>query len=173
MLANSNETTSKDAVFGDFTIYDYAEIDSPLEMVKFFLDFWRAKGGEDKTITRADISPMELKQYISQVVLMDVVREGNGWKLIVRLIGGHVSGFYGEITGKDVREMDNTKAIERIYSVCSRMLETEKPIYTVAPALSPDRSYMEALALYLPLFDDEGKINKIMVAVHVSAPTRP
>lgn len=172
VLGRSDQTTSRDAIFGEFEVVDYDDIPGRLAMTDFFLDFWRSKGGETRAASRADISPNELKKYLEHVVLLDVVREENSWKLIVRLIGGHVSGFYGEITGKDVRDMENNKAIERIYHACGKVIENGLPKMTVSPALSPDRKYLEAIALYLPLFDKNGEVNKIMVAVHVSTPSQ-
>lgn len=172
MLGNTNQTTSRDTIFGDFEVIDYGEIGNRYDMSDFFLDLWRRKGGEEKKISRADVSPVEMKKYLEHVVLMDVVHETGGWRLVVRLIGGHVANFYGEITGKDIREMENSKAIERIYYVSGQVMEHGLPLMTVSPAFSPDRLYMEAIAIYLPLFDGDGKVNKIMVAVHVSAPRR-
>lgn len=173
MLRNGNQTTAKDAIFGDFSVVDYPDIDTHIAMVTFFLDLWRKKGGEAKTISRADIRPAEMKKYLEHIVLLDVIRRDTSWSLLVRLIGGHVADFYGEITGKDVRDMINTKAIERIYHVCGRILERAEPILTVSPAFSPDHTYMEAIALYMPLFDKNAAIDKIMVAVHVSTPGQP
>ncbi len=173
VLRPENQTTSRDAIFGDFKVFRYDDIRGRLPMADFFLDIWQQKGGEDRTITRADLSPMEMKKYLEHVVLLDVTREGaQDFGLLVRLIGGHVAGFYGEITGKDVREMENNKAIERIYCGCGEVLKSSEPTMTIAPAFSPDRHYLEASALYLPLFDEYGMVNKIMVAVHVSAPQK-
>lgn len=173
MLRPENQTTSRDAVFGDFEVIDYDDIRGRLPMADFFLDIWQKKGGESRTITRGDLSPVEMKKYLEHVVLLDVTLSDTGnLGLLVRLIGGHVSGFYGEITGKDVRDMENEKAIERIYHGCGVVFQSGKPVMTNASAFSPDRHYLEASALYLPLFDKDGMVNKIMVAVHVSAPQK-
>lgn len=172
MLGKGDEFLPRDAIFGDFEVVDYQDADNRSHMTDFFLDLWRSKGGEQKTISRADISPMEMKQYLEHVVLMDVVRDQDTWRLQVRLIGGHVATFYGEITGKDIREMENSKAVERIYFISGRVIERQEPAMTVSPAFSPDKLYMEAVALYVPLFNKDGEVNKIMVAVHVSSPGR-
>lgn len=173
MLGRGDKLLPDDTVFGDFEVVNYAETGGRAEMTDFFLNLWRQKGGETKTITRANISPIEMKKYLEHVVLMDVKRVQGNWSLIVRLIGGHVSSYYGEITGKDIREMDNSKAIERIYYASRRVIERKEPAMTVSPAFSPDKLYMEASALYLPLFDEQEEVVKIMVVVHVSSPTVP
>lgn len=173
MLGRGDKLLPDDTVFGDFELVNYDAAAGRAEMTDFFIDLWRQKGGEAKTIKRADLSPVEMKKYLEHVVLMDVVRTKGNWSLIVRLIGGHVSSFYGEITGKDIREMSNSKAIERIYYASQRVVERKEPAMTVAPAFSPEKLYMEAVALYLPLFDDQEEVVKIMVVVHVSSPTVP
>jgi hypothetical protein len=96
------------------------------------------------------------------------VQNSADWHLMVRLIGGHVSNFYGEITGKDVRAMGNNQAIERIYYAARHIIDTEVPMLTISPAYSADKAFMEAVALYLPLFDTDGNVVKILVAVNVS-----
>lgn len=159
----------KDATFGEFELIEYRSIDRRFPIMNFFLDLWRDKGGEAKTITRADINPLAMKKYLEHIVLIDIVRDGDSWNLVVRLIGGHVSAFYGEITGKDIREMGNAKAIERIYYAARHIMETEVPMLTISPAYLPDKSFMEAVALYAPLFDNDKNVVKILVAVNVSA----
>jgi len=159
----------KDATFGEFELIEYEAIDRRYPIMSFFIDLWREKGGEDKTITRADINPLEMKKYLEHIVLMDVHNEDEGIQLTVRLIGGHVADYYGEITGKDIREMGNAQAIERIYYAARHIIETDVPMLTISPAYSADKSFMEAVALYVPLFDNEGRVAKILVAVSVSA----
>lgn len=173
MLGRGDKLLPDDTVFGDFQIVNYDDTAGRTAMTDFFLNLWRDKGGETKTVRRAHISPLEMKKYLEHVVLMDVHREKGNWSLIVRLIGGHVSSYYGEITGKDVREMSNSKAVERIYYASRRAVERKEPVMTVSPAFSPEKLYMEAVALYLPLFNDQEEVVKIMVVVHVSSPTVP
>ena len=173
MLGRGDKHLPDDAVFGDFQIVKYADTAGRTDMTDFFLDFWRSKGGDKQTITRSHISPMEIKKFLEHVVPMDVNRENDNWNLVVRLIGSHVATYYGEITGQDIREMANSKAIERIYCVSRLVIESKEPAMTVSPAFSPDKEYMEAVALYLPLFDDKKEVVKIMVAVHVASPAVP
>ncbi len=169
MLGKRKKTMLKDATFGEFELIEYGAIDRRYPVMNFFLDLWREKGGEDKAITRAHINPVEMKKYLEHIVLMDVAREGENLQLTVRLIGGHVADYYGEITGKDIREMGNSQAIERIYYAARHIIDTDVPMLTISPAYSADKSFMEAVALYVPLFDNEARIVKILVAVNVSA----
>lgn len=172
MLRQDARNALKDATFDEFQLIEYDAIDRRFPMTNFFLDLWRDKGGEEKSITRADINPLEMKEYLEHIVLMDVIPDATDWHMTIRLIGGHVSGYYGEITGMDIREMGNAQAIERIYSVARHVISTNLPSLTISPAYAIDKSFLETVALYLPLFDNDENIVKILVAVNVSALTQ-
>jgi hypothetical protein len=156
-----------EAELGEFTELSGAAIEGNNRVVDFFYRYWRNKKRDGHLPCRADIQPMEISQYIDHTVIMDVTGSLPDFQLSVRLIGTHVTAFYGEITGKDVGEMSNQNAAERIYHICSKVLASGEPQLTVTPAFSPDRQYMEAYALYMPLFGENHTIDKILVAVDV------
>lgn len=143
-------------------------------MSDFFLDYWFANGGPEKSISRGDIQPQALKKYLDRLVIMDISHEGGALTLNIRLIGSWVAGFYGEVTGKDVKAIENPKAVERIYSACGKVIEYQEPVFSTTPALGPDRAYLMATALYLPLFDNDiGQVTKVLAAVDVAQQTSP
>ena len=90
MLGRGDKHLPDNAVFGDFQVVKYADTTGRSDMTDFFLEFWRSKGGDERTITRAHISPMEIRKFLEHVVLLDVNGENDNWNLIVRLIGSHV-----------------------------------------------------------------------------------
>jgi hypothetical protein len=156
-----------DAELGEFTELSGAAIEGRNRVVDFFYHYWRDKHQSGHLPCRADIRPMEISRYIDHTVIMDVTGGLPDFRLTVRLIGTHVTAFYGEITGKDVRLMTNRNAAERIYHICTKVLASGEPQLTVTPAFSPDRQYMEAYALYMPLYGENGAVDKILVAVDV------
>jgi len=105
------------------------------------------------------------------LVIIDVQNKGkasaNDLALQVRLIGTTVAHYYGEITGKDVNAMPNKEAAKRIYYLCSLVLEEGKPLLTITPGFAEDKQYLEAFALYMPLFGDAGDIEKIFICVDI------
>lgn len=168
MLGRDQQALAKNVTFGQFEILKGEAVLGRHQMVDFFFDMWRTKGGYSHAISRSDIRPQEMKQYLEHVVIMDVERADAGWSLIVRLIGGHVVYAYGEITGKDIREMENTQAVERIYYTSNIVIEEKQPVLTITPGYSQDKLFMEATAFYMPLFDETGDVAKILVCVDVS-----
>lgn len=167
VFRNKKSKLVTDAELGEFTEVSGPAIEGKNRVVDFFYHYWRDKCAGDHLPARADIRPTEISHFIDHTVIMDVGGSLPDFTLNIRLIGTHVTTFYGEITGKDVREMSNQNAAERIYHICTKVLADRQPHLTVTPAFSPDRQYLEAYALYMPLFGDDGRIDKIMVAVDV------
>lgn len=163
MLGQSRIGTAKHTQYGDFVVFDGENIVGHNEAADYFYKFWTSL----EKPSRKDIKPAEIKQYLEHIVMMDVRPEDGGFALHVRLIGTFVANFYGEISGQDIRAMPNKKAADRIYRICKLVLDHKAPLLTLTPALSEDKQHLEALALYLPLFDEAGEIEKIMVCVDV------
>lgn len=130
----------------------------------FFYNFWTSL----KHPTRADVNPAKLKPFLDHIVLMDVVDRGDSFSLVTRLIGTHVASYYGEIAGQDIREMENQNAVERIYTVSQMVIDEKQPILTVTPGFDSERQFLEAIALYMPLFEPDGnRVEKFIVSVDI------
>jgi hypothetical protein len=161
---------ASDIQYGDFKIYRGEEIAGRNKAADFFHKFWLALDHP----TRADVRPAEIKEYLDHVVLMDVLPDEAGFALVTRLIGTYVANYYGEIAGKDIRDMGNLNAAARIYKISSLLLEEKAPILTITPAFDSQRQFLEAIALYMPLFNPESdKIEKIMVCVDIASISQP
>jgi len=167
VLRHDDQKLGTDTVFGAFSIYDGDDIFGKSPVIDFFYGYWRALAAEGRRPMRADIHPSDLIAHLDRVVLMDLLHAGKDFRLVVRLIGTFVTNHYGEISGKDIYEMENKAAAKRIYHLCSLVLEKGAPHLSVTPAFAPDRKHKEGLGLYMPLYDAEGQIEKIMVGVDI------
>ena len=152
---------------GDFTELCGNAIRGQNKVTDFFYTYWLSKCEGGHKPSRADIRPMEISRFIDHAVIMDIERGADSFALKVRLIGTYVTTFYGEITGYDIRDLKNQNAAERIYHISEKVIQSGEPHLTVTPAFSPDRQYMEAYALYMPLFGSDGQTDKILVGVDV------
>lgn len=159
--------------FGETTIHAGDDIRGRNPVCDFFHDYWLSLKAAKPKPSRADVSPAALTRYLDRVVLMDVTRAGDDFSLVVRLIGTFVTGHYGEISGKDIKDMENKAAAGRVYHLSGMMLRAGAPLMSLTPAFAPDRRHKEGIALYLPLYDENGEINMIMVAVDVQPLSRP
>lgn len=154
---------------GIYKLYLGKKIRGRNKATDFFHQFWcdLSEGGYKPT--RADIRPSNLKQFLNRVVLMDVVPTNQDFGLKVKLIGTHVTAFYGELSGMDIHDMENKEAAKRIYKSCATMLKQSEPVLSVISGISEDKVHLEAYALYMPLYNDAGKIDKIMASVDIKS----
>lgn len=163
MLGHSDIGKATQTKYGDYTVYSGTDILGQSTTADYFYNFWTSL----EHPSRKDINPNEMTPYLERLVMMDVLPKGEDFALHVRLIGTFVANFYGEISGNDIRAMPNKQAAARIYSVSKMIVEQKEPLLTITPGFSDDRKYLEALALYMPLFDDKGTVEKIMVCVDI------
>jgi len=120
---------------------------------------------------RQDIKLAELRQDSAYISILDI--EGGScfehdFTLRVRLIGTAVTEHFGEITGKDVAEMEKQASARRIYTMASLAIQERQPVMSVINAFVPEEPYKDAVGLYMPLADEAGEVNKILVAAYVS-----
>jgi len=160
--------TAANKRYSNFTVFSDTDILGHSAATDFFYHFWRSLPNP----SRKDINPAKLTKYLDRIVIMDVHSDDDGFALNARLVGTFVANYYGEISGKDVRTMPNKEAAERIYSTSKMVLEQQNLLLTITPGISEDKKYLEAVTLYMPLFDDGGVIEKIMVCVDVASINR-
>jgi len=159
----------KDTQFTDFVFFYDKDISGNTPSIDFFYTYWLNLEAQPKQYspTRDDIHPKHFKPYLSRVVLLDVKRSKIATSYKVRVIGTNVAAYYGEITGQDVRTMPSEAAATRIYDVCNKILKGQKPILTRTCGISDNKKHLIAWALYMPLFNNNGDVEKILVYVDV------
>src|SRR5678815_3979586 len=73
-----------------------------------FYRYWESKRRNGALPARADLDPLEMKQWLAGIVLVDVRRmpgESPPWRLIYRLVGTRANDLREqEATGKTVQE---------------------------------------------------------------------
>lgn len=151
----------------DYCIVTGEDIPNHNEVTDFFYRFWLSLCEGGRKPSRNDVKPAALKQFLDRVVLLDVTEHAKSFALNVRLIGTYVSTFYGEIAGQDIQMMDNKDAAARIYNSCRVLLENKEPVLSITSGIAKDKKHLKGYALYVPLFDTAGKIDKIMVSVDI------
>jgi hypothetical protein len=161
--------SGRDIQYGDYKTYRNEDILGRNKVVDFFYKFW----DKLERPTRADIKPAQLRSFLDHVVLIDI-DSSNGFALHTRLIGTYVASYYGEISGKDINSMNNKSAAQRIYKNCEIIVAEKEPLLTVTPGFDKDKQFLEALALYMPLYGNNGDdIKKIMVCVDITSLVSP
>ncbi|MEX0299441.1 MAG: PAS domain-containing protein, partial [Kordiimonas sp.] len=147
------------------TMYAGEEISGHSTSLDLLYTYWSSLASP----TRADIKPAKMAKHLDRIVMMDVIQGDDSFNLTVRLIGTYFASYYSEISGKSIESMPNKEAVQRIYQVSAKVVEGREPLLTVAPGFDEQKQYLKAYALYLPLYAEDGEVDKIMVAVDIAS----
>ncbi|MCF8469337.1 MAG: PAS domain-containing protein [Parvibaculum sp.] len=129
-------------------------------------DYWQRKRGERIMPARADINPLELKEHLGWIILLDVLPDLADFRY--RLIGTKVSRYFGEeSTGRTISEAFRrfgsgaVKGVQAIHRKAARD-HVAMRAYGGAAWLADGFDYFDAL--FLPLSDDGKTANMILSA---------
>ncbi|WP_262693036.1 PAS domain-containing protein [Kordiimonas aestuarii] len=133
------------------------------------MSYFEAKTGGQRLAKRGDISPVELKSYLSEICIFGALYDGDSLEdLVVQLMGTTVASFYGEITGQTVTEgAASAEIAERILVSCRRVVETGCAVLAEAATLSEEKNHLRVRVLYVPLSEDGQHIDRIFGHVRV------
>ncbi len=134
--------------------------------------YWKAKAGNRRMPARADIDPAELVPYLPSIILVDVWPAAKApagsqpyrHRYVYRLVGTREVEVRGnDPTGKSVAThafgQDPGRALKNYDAVVDRA----EPLLDRSEELSPDRSFMDLDAVFLPLSDDGVHVNMVLV----------
>ncbi len=119
-----------DAAQVDFRIPD--EIRDP--RIRECFAYWRSKCRCDLLPSRAALDPLEMKSFLSAVLLLDVERDRGRYRFRYRLMGTHTV----EIFGRDATGlyMDDTNPPDRYpaaYALHRKVVDTRRPACGILP----------------------------------------
>ena len=167
---NMVEGMRGDRDLGNFTITDAETIRADSPRIDELLQYFTNKTAGRRLVCRADVSPRDLKKFLPEIFMFQIIYENGKVKdLLVQLIGTTVANFYGEITGMTVREGAPSPLVtERIMAACHRVLETRAPAVAEASSLSEEKNHLRVRVLYIPMSEDGTHIDRIFGHAHVS-----
>lgn len=134
-----------------------------------FSAHFRARKTGERLLSRADVNPGELKPYLLNMVILDLVfsEDGTLKDIIARLIGGNVEHFYGNLTGRSVTEHPSKNAVARTFGTVTKMIELRAPVLADTRGRLPDGGDLSVRSLYIPLARDGKTINQAVVYVEI------
>jgi hypothetical protein len=116
-----------------------------------FLGLWTLRRGNRAMPERGDIRPRDMKDYLPDVHLYELVDEGRDFR--IRLVGTRFSEAAGyDATGELLSRVAFAPVRERMFSCAKRVVETEAPVYGVAEQGSrPNLRDYRVEAMMVPL----------------------
>jgi len=132
-----------------------------------FYGYWDAKRRGRAMPARADIDPLEMKEWLPGVALVEVRRDPHspyGHTLHYRLIGTRPTKLRGrEVTGMSVELGYFGASLEAALENYRLVIEEKTPVYDWDHTPSPDGLAREAETLLLPLSSDGATVDMVLV----------
>ena len=111
------------------------------------------KRGERPMASRADIDPIEIREFLPYVVLVDIERQP--LRVYYRLVGTRIAEFYGEFTGTWMHDRPISEAYRQIAEGIYRtLIETQAPVYGITHMRTRTDAMVSYEWGYFPLSND-------------------
>ncbi len=161
MVSNNDQIFS---VEGEGLICDPAlAFDAPSLVA--FLELWtalsQAAGGVP---SRRMMTARVLRNYLTDLLLVERVEADAGHRFRVRLIGTRVSAIIGDVTGKFFDEFVPEALLPRWDGVNDRVLSCGKPLRFKGRVLINDKTNLIAEYISAPLADEADRANMVLTA---------
>jgi hypothetical protein len=129
-------------------------------------EYWAARRGDRLMPARGDIDPIDLKELLPLLILIDVVSDSR--RYVYRLVGTHEVEMRGsDPTGKAVHEAYYGESSDTTTAYLDHVVRTRQPLlYRGIYQPFRTRTQREDV-LFLPLSHDGETVNMIMVLGHV------
>jgi len=116
--------------------------------------------------SRRDIDPIEMKAWLAHLMLIDVLPQAPYF--VYRLVGtGEVAQRRKDPTGKPVAEAFFAPEAEQALVHYEHVATTKSPFFWNAPYTSPTGRMAHDDILFMPLSDDDERVNMIMVFTYI------
>lgn len=138
----------------------------PMELHPRFLDMLRylqSVAPEGKLPGRQHIDPLDFRQVISLVNLVDVERAAGGVRFRYRLVGETQTRHAGrETTGLLLEDALLPELLPRVRANMNKVLAVRQPVFDSFPMPHPDRQFIIAQRMYYPLAHDGQTIDMLL-----------
>lgn len=136
------------------------------ESVKAIYYYWHSKRRGRQMPGRGDIDPIDMKAWLAHLMLVDVLPHPPYF--VYRLVGtGEVAQRRHDPTGKPVAEAYFAPEAQQALVHYEHVAETKSPFFWNAPYTSPSGQMAYDDILFLPLSEDDQRVNMIMVFTYI------
>jgi hypothetical protein len=125
------------------------------------LSLWRSKAGTRSMPAKSEITPRDLKDFLSHIAIVQRVAE-NPSQYVWRVIGTKVAAVTGHHTGKTLEETLPSELLPRWIECGDLVLDGGQPLRFLGQVHLNGREYLAAENLFVPLANDEGRPTFVM-----------
>jgi len=150
----------------DFTVVQASGADDPRasDAGRALMNFVHERtGGGARLLKRSDFSPMDIKPYLTNIMILDMICDDKGAVLdgVIRLMGSNVAAYYGEFTGKLISE-HASEAGERFVASAQAVIDANGPSIGRSDQSIPDGERLSVKTCWIPISDAGGAITQVL-----------
>lgn len=124
--------------------------------------YWNRKRDERVMPARTDLDPIEMKTWLPNLLLIDVVPDDRLY--VYRLVGTREVQLRGkDPTGLPVIENSFCESAGQALRNYDQVVLSKAPWYDTTPLLSADRQRLSLESIFLPLSETDAEVDKILV----------
>lgn len=143
--------------------FDVAVITDP--RLRRLHDYWRAKAGDRRMPARKDIDPIDMKEWLGNLVLVEFFEGGT--KSRVRLEGTNITEFYGATRlGSGLETLKGEEERKLLLTQYGAVIADCEPAFYSARFTTSENKYVHQVKLLLPLSDDDRRVNMILGGIY-------
>jgi hypothetical protein len=138
------------------------------------LAYWQGKLRSRAMPARADIDPIEMRAFVTNVALVEVRTDGATAEPVfrIRLAGTAVEEVFGPLTGRTVAELPKYFA-GRWQALFMAALTAAAPVRITTDVTLENKDHLTAEALIAPLSEDGAAASILFVCVRFWPQSRP
>jgi hypothetical protein len=127
------------------------------EVNRVALAYWQARRGPRNRPSRSDIDPVDMREFLPNVALVDVLQpEGAGFDYRFRLVGGHIEEVFGAIGGRDIASVFPPDLEPRWRSSFDTAREADRPVRLAGHVGFENKVWLAFESLLAPLGEESG-----------------
>lgn len=136
------------------------------------LAYWQAKAAQRGMPARSDLDPIEMRAFVTNVALVDVLAAETPQTFRIRLAGTAVEEVFGHLTGKKLTELPEYFAA-RWQGLFQAATDARTPVRVTTRVTLERKEHLTAEALLAPLSEDRSSISMLFVSVGFWTDIRP
>jgi hypothetical protein len=143
------------------------EFDPPVReppILTFIREYWEARRGAAPMPRRQDVAPADMKSYLPNIMLADVVQGGEDFRY--RVVGSHLQRYFrGNPTGmlmSAALAAFGRETVNRTIAVYRMVMTHQRPVRVRGPGTLYSQQAKLFDALLTPLSDDGVQVNMIL-----------
>ncbi len=162
-------TASRDFVAEGAASYPPIVVDYDLKFrqpeVGAALAYWHSRCGARTMPARADLDPVDMREFLANVMLAEVAAGPHGPEIRLRLAGTAVEAVFGPMTGKPLTEALPSNLVSRWLLIAETVLAARRPVRFVTRIAYQNQEFVTAEALVAPLSSGGDAIDMMFAVV--------